>query len=339
MLFKRPNSAVWWMRFTEAGKQIRESTKETDYAKALVAHARRLQGQQPVAKDTVGYLLDGLILDYELNGQNLKFVHQWVENHLRKYFGDMKIEAVTKETIKDFIVAKKDTLSNASMNRCIALLKRAWNIAELKFPKVEMLRENNTRKGFVESDRFWTLFNSLPEHARPVVLFCYETGARIQEALGIKWEQVDFLNNVVRFAPGETKNAESRVVPCSEMMMFFFKRKLPHCSAYVFTYKGRHLTSIKTAWGNTVKKLGWPYKDLLVHDLRRSAVRNFVRSGVSEKVAMKISGHKSRSVFDRYNVTDEVDLTDAMKKLTAKQPGFMSSAPEVLEFEAYQKEE
>jgi len=89
------------MRFTEAGKQIRESTKETDYALALVAHARRLQGQQQPAKDTVGHLLDGLVLDYQLNGQNMKFVHQWVENHLRKFFGDMKITAVTKETIRD----------------------------------------------------------------------------------------------------------------------------------------------------------------------------------------------------------------------------------------------
>jgi len=56
-----------------------------------------------------------------------------------------------------------------------------------------MLRENNVRKGFVESDKFWNLFNHLPEHVRPVILFCYETGARIQEALNIQWDQIDFL--------------------------------------------------------------------------------------------------------------------------------------------------
>jgi len=119
--------------------------------------------------------------------------------------------------------------------------------------------------------------------------------------------------------------------------MYFFKR-LPHCSAYVFTFQGRHLTSIRTAWENTVEALGGPYENLLVHDLRRSAVRNFTRSGVPEKIAMRISGHKSRSVFDRYNIVVETDLTNAMKSLQAKQPGFVSSVPEVLDFEKWQAE-
>lgn len=82
---------------------------------------------------------------------------------------------------------------------------------------------------------------------------------------------------------------------------------------YVFQHKGESISGFKRSWKTACIKAGLPGR--IVHDFRRTAVRNLVRAGVPERVAMKMTGHKTRSVFERYNIVSEGDLREAAAKL------------------------
>jgi hypothetical protein len=82
--------------------------------------------------------------------------------------------------------------------------------------------------------------------------------------------------------------------------------------------KGKRITTFIKAFRAACTKAGCPGR--ILHDLRRTAVRNLVRAGIPERVAMQMTGHKTRSVFERYNIESECDLVEAAKKLSALQP-------------------
>ena len=156
----------------------------------------------------------------------------------------------------------------------------------------------------------------------------YTFGFRSGELLELRVGQINLLDRIICLDPGDTKNDDGRTTKITQEIFnlltvcVFGKGKDDH----VFTRGGEPVKDLGGAWwalcekcglGKFVKaeddKLRW--EGLLFHDLRRSAVRNMVRAGIPEVVSMKISGHKSRSVFDRYNIVGESDLVDAASKL------------------------
>jgi integrase len=171
------------------------------------------------------------------------------------------------------------------------------------------LGEADPREGFLEPGDFPRLRQELPEHLRMLFTLAYYTGTRAGEIRKLRWENVDLIDEDLRLR--DTKNGRPRTVPLNgetvEMLKIEHARR-PECE-WVFS-----VGSFRKAWKRACSKAG--FDGLLFHDLRRSGVRNLVRSGVPESVAMAISGHKTRAVFERYNITSNRDLKEAMRKVT-----------------------
>jgi integrase len=153
------------------------------------------------------------------------------------------------------------------------------------------------------------------------LLFFSFVGARIGEIIRLEWRQVDLQTLRITLDPGSTKNNEGRTLPIYGDMVEWLRiekeirdKEHPECP-YVFRRGGKPIRNFRKSWDTATALAGVP--DLVVHDLRRSAVRNMNRAGVPEKIAMQVSGHKTRSVFDRYNIVNEGDLRLFAAKMEA----------------------
>jgi integrase len=209
-------------------------------------------------------------------------------------------------------------------------------------PHIPMLKENNIRTGFFEWDQFQSVRSHLPAPIQPVATFAFITGWRIvSEILPLEWRQVNFDERLspeqttagtVRLDPGTTKNGDGRVFPLTAELRALLialqseheqRKKAGQIVPWVFVRmlaKGRRgskhpkrIRAFTKAWKTACTIAGCPGR--IPHDFRRTAVRNLVRAGIPERVAMQMTGHKTRSVFERYNVVSSSDLAHAANRL------------------------
>jgi integrase len=184
-------------------------------------------------------------------------------------------------------------------------------------PVIHKLPEENVRQGFLEPDEYDRLLEELPTNLKALFVCGYHTGARKNELRRIRWEQVDFQAGLIRLSGLQTKNKQPRTLPIYGDMRRWLETQRETCPEdclWVFHGARNHpVDNHLNGWVDACKRAGLP--GLLFHDLRRSAVRNMKRAGLQDLEAMRISGHKTRHVFDRYNIIDEDDLADAGKRL------------------------
>jgi|SRR5579872_1656819 len=326
--------ATWWGQYYFHGQAIRVSTKQTDPKKAERFLHRKIGEVEagiapPVGAARVTYenMREALLADYQANRRRWlrkgKDGNPYIADlsHVDDYFSGWRAADITTDAIRKFVCKRQqEKAANGTINRSLALLRRMFSLGVQDgkvrdVPHFPMLREATPRKGFLDHAGYQKLRQELPEYLRPILAMGYYTGMRKAEILKLRWSNVDLLGAEIRLDAGTTKNNEPRSISITGELLEMLKieRQRNPRAEYVFVRDGESIGSFFKAWKSAAKRAGMPA--LLFHDLRRTGVRNLVRAGVPEGVAMAISGHKTRAVFERYNIVSGRDLRDAASKL------------------------
>jgi integrase len=248
---------------------------------------------------------------------------------LKAYFGDRNLRSLNADILECYLSERRKIghlkfsgkpLSNNTLNGELRLIKSIVNRAVFNGLLEKSLIKNV--RGFKDVVRDRTLtdeeYEALLGQCSPrlaaMVQLAYWTGMRRGEILGLRWDQVDLKNKVIILEAADTKTQEKREVPLTEELLGLIQRT-PRTlgSPYVFTYQGKRVKNIKTAFWKAVRTAG--IKDFRFHDLRHCAVTNLRKAGVNDSVIMSISGHKTYAMFKRYNRIDREDRLEALKRL------------------------
>ena len=341
---ERKSSPTWWIAYSFRGTKHRESSRSTKRQDAVRLLKQRLGemsrgrflGPQ-VERTSFEELATIITDDYTVNGRRSLGRMLTSLSALRKRMGPMLARDITFDRLTSYIAGRlTEGIARATIRNDLAILKRAFRLAEKAgksvCPPFPTLRVSNTRAGFFEEDQFRAVLRHLPDEIQPVVTLAYFTGWRIRsEVLPMQWRQVDLSAGTIRLEPGTTKNEEGRFFPFAmhpELVELFKDRrrqtnelqtKKERLISFVFHRNGRPIKDFRKAWTDACQAAGVP--GMIPHDFRRTAVRNLERAGVSRSAAMKLTGHKTESVYRRYAIVSEGDLAEGVKKLAAiKEP-------------------
>lgn len=316
---------TWYIHYSVNGIQHKESAKTQVKSEATALLRKRLgeaaRGQIAAGNPDMALLLDGVAKDYEANSRKSTRTTLNRIERLKERWGAVKAKHFTGSQVQIHIQERLAAdLEPATINRELAILRRAFSLGKetgqvATAPVIKALTEDNTRQGFFSDAEFSALRGHLPGWMKTLATFAYFTGCRLGELRAIEWPQVDLKERVVRLT--KTKNGEQRTVPLtSELHAMLSMDKERAASEFVFvgpngeqigewtTYKPWHAACEKAKLAGR-----------LFHDFRRTGVRNMVRAGVPRHLAMAISGHKTDSMFRRYDIVSEADLRGAAAKL------------------------
>jgi integrase len=306
---------------------------------------------QTAFKDLAGFIVS----DYTLNDRDDKAIRdlQGRIAHLREAFGTLRAVEIDSARVEQYKIARKaEGAANGTVNRELSALHRMFVLAYrqervARIPHMAKLKEADPREGFFEQADFAAVLRRLPDDLKPVAVVMYWTGWRVaSEILTRQWKHVDLVGGWLRLEPGEGKTGQGRNFPlipelrnaleAQRARVDELQRCLGRIIPWVFVWTadpagtnklrrirrsrpggglpGDRIAYFRRSWISACERAGVAGR--IPHDCRRTAARNLIRAGVAQAVAMKLTGHKTASVFMRYAIADDAVLREAGEKLS-----------------------
>ena len=273
---------------------------------------------------TLGELSDAYLQDYQVRQFRSQSTARGRIAHLTACFGRAaRAAALTTYQIRQYQLARRAAgAATGTINRETSALHRmctlavhwGWLDTVPGFP--DRLRENPPRQGFFEHPEYLAVRAHLPAPWQDILDLAYYSGWRKNEILGLTWDELDEAGGVIRLSPARSKTLVGRILPISQPIAEALARRRARRdpdSPLVFHRDGIPIRRWRTAWRTACQAAGVPTRFL--HDCRRTAARNLIRASVPERVAMLLTGHKTRAIFDRYNIINEQELLEAGDQL------------------------
>jgi len=327
-------SANWIGQYYNAdGKQIRKSTGVAIKAEAEnilrgwatdsgrgIKPAPETQGltYETIRNDYIAFAVEQEFKSLSTKADGTRYFFQ--QTALDEFFAGKQVNKITRETLSAFIAARKAAgNANKTINGPLSLLRTMFQHAKdgnklTAIPKFDLLPWKS-RQGFLPPEAFQKLFDAIPTRFQSLLILLYTTGVRIGEAEKIQWSAVNLEEGHITLLEGETKNDEARVLPLvPALVKLLAVVPAANRNGKVFASK----FALQHVWEETCDAAG--VEGLLIHDLRRSAVRNMMKAGAQQAEAMKISGHKDASVFQRYNIIDSTQTKGVMAQVAKLVP-------------------
>jgi len=346
---KKSRKVKFWVNYRlPNGKQKRELVAGEGFDSCSIEDARVFHSKRIVQK-AEGQILDIKIenrmtfqelTDWYLDLEKVKALSSYwrIKLSLKQFnsvFGDMMISRIEAVDLENYQMARRregkaDATIDQETGAAKTMIMKAFNNRKIDgeplrvFKAVKKLLKGNAnaRDRILSKDEFERLMDNASPHLKPIIAMGYYTGMREGEITHLKWNRIDLRNRVINLLPEDTKDNEKRTIPISnELYKILMAGTTPLREAredkHVFLYKRKPIMNFYNGLRRACKKAGIVYGrfeagGFTFHDLRHTFNTNMRKAGIQESVIMAITGHSTRSMFDRYNTVDEDDIRNAV---------------------------